>query len=148
MSLKDRINEDLKTFMRAKDIYALEAVRMLKADIKNAEIEAHKELNDDEILTIVCSGIKKHKEAAEISAKAGREDLLAKENRYNEILEAYLPKQLSKDEIKKVVHEVIAELGNVDPKADFGAVVKAVIAKVGFSANGKLVSAAVKEVLQ
>ena len=147
MTLKERINEDMKNYMRAKDVYALEAVRMLKADIKNAEIDVKKELNDEEIIKLARSFIKKHNEAAEICEKAGRSDLLAKEQKYLAVIEAYLPKQLSREELIAVVKEVRASLGEIDAKTGFGTLMKAVMAKVGSAADGKLVGQLIKEVL-
>ena len=147
MRLKERINDDMKNYMRAKDTYALEAVRMLKADIKNAEIDAKREMDDEEVIKFARSFIKKHTEAAEICEKAGRQDLFEKEQKYLAVIEAYLPKQLSKEELTAVVKQVLASLGEIDTKTGFGAVMKAVMSKVGSAADGKLVGQVVKEVL-
>ncbi len=147
MPLKITINEDMKQYMKDKDTYALEAIRMLKSEIKYAEIEQKKELDDDSIIKVLQSAIKKNKEAAEIYEKAGRSDLRDKENRYSEVLSKYLPEQLDSARVKEIVQSLVAEMGNVDPKTGFGAVMKAAMAKIGGSAEGKTVSAAVKEVL-
>ena len=147
MPLKAAINDDMKQYMKDKDTYALEAVRMLKSEIKYVEIEQQKELDDDGIIKVLQSAIKKNKEAAEIYEKAGRTDLRDKENRYTEVLSKYMPEQLDSAKVKEIVSSVIAEMGTVDPKTAFGAVMKASMSKIGNRAEGKTVSAVVKEVL-
>ncbi|MDR2884928.1 MAG: GatB/YqeY domain-containing protein [Deferribacteraceae bacterium] len=148
MSIKDTINEDMKNYMRSKDTLALEAVRMLKSEIKNKEIDEMKELTDDGVLKIIHSTIKKNKEAAEIYAKAARKDLEDKENRYSEVLSKYLPAQMGEGELQSIVKAVLADMPDVDPKTGFGVVMKAVLAKVGNQADGKTVSAVVKQTLE
>ena len=147
MSLKDTISNDMKQFMKDKDVLALEAVRMLRAEIKNAEIDMKKELDDNEVIRVVQSSLKKNKESVEIYAKAGRDDLVAKEQRYIDVLTKYMPEQLSESELTDMIKSTLAELGDIDPKTGFGAAMKAVLAKVGNKADGKLVSAKVKEIL-
>lgn len=147
MLLKEQITEDMKAYMKNKDTYALEAIRMLRAEIKNAEIELQKELADGDIIKVIQSTIKKNKEAAEIYDKAGRTDLRDKELRYTEVLSKYMPKQLEKSEVEAIVREVVKELGDIDPKTGFGAVMKAAVAKIGSSADGKMINSVVREVL-
>ncbi|MDR0454375.1 MAG: GatB/YqeY domain-containing protein [Deferribacteraceae bacterium] len=147
MPLKLTINEDLKKYMKDKDTYALEALRMLKSEVKNAEIEHKKEFDDDDIVKILQSSIKKNKEAAEIYEKAGRADLRDKENRYTEVLSKYLPEQFDSAKIKEIIISVINGMGDIDPKTSFGVVMKAAMLKIGVRAEGKMVSAAVKEIL-
>jgi len=147
MPLKVTINEDLKRYMKDKDTYALEAIRMLKSEIKYAEIEKKIELDDDGIIKVLQSAIKKNKEAAEIYEKAGRADLRDKENKYTEVLSKYMPEQLDGVMIKEIAGSVIAEMGESDSKTNFGAVMKAVMSKIGNRAEGKVVSAVIKEML-
>ena len=144
MSLKSTINEDLKQYMKDKDTYALEAIRMLKSEIKYVEIEQKGELDDNGIIKVLQSTIKKNKEAVEIYEKAGRIDLRDKEKRYNEVLAKYMPEQLDNAKIKEIIHSVIDEMG---VNTNFGAVMKASMLKIGSRAEGKTVSALVKEVI-
>ena len=146
MTLKEQILEDIKHYMKEKDNIALNAVRMLKSDIKNAEIAAIKELDDECIIKVVASSIKKRKDSAEIYIKNSRQDLADKELAEIKALEKYLPAQLDDESIKAVINEVIASLDD-NMKKNFGAVMKNVMAKVGSSAEGKRVSELIKGIL-
>lgn len=146
MTLKEQILEDIKHYMKEKDAVALNAVRMLKSEVKNAEIAAIKELDDEGVIKVVQSSIKKRKDSAEIYAKNGRQELADKELAEIKVLEKYLPAQLDDEAIKKVIQEVIAGLDD-SMKKNFGAVMKAVMAKVGASAEGKKVSELIKGIL-
>lgn len=146
MTLKEQILEDIKHYMKEKDNVALNAVRMLKSDVKNAEIAAIKELDDEGIIKVVASSIKKRKDSAEIYIKNGRQDLADKELAEIKVLEKYLPAQLDDEAIKAVINEVIASLDD-SMKKNFGAVMKNVMAKVGSSAEGKRVSELIKGML-
>ena len=146
MTLKEQILEDVKHYMKEKDNIALNAVRMLKSDIKNAEIAAIKELDDECIIKVVASSIKKRKDSAEIYIKNSRQDLADKELAEIKVLEKYLPAQLDDESIKAVINEVIASLDE-NMKKNFGAVMKNVMAKVGSSAEGKRVSELIKGIL-
>ncbi|HIZ88975.1 MAG: GatB/YqeY domain-containing protein [Mucispirillum sp.] len=146
MTLKEQILEDIKHYMKEKDAVALNAVRMLKSDVKNAEIAAIKELDDEGVIKVVASSIKKRKDSVEIYIKNGRQDLADKELAEIKVLEKYLPAQLSDEEIKAVIKDVIASLDD-NMKKNFGAVMKNVMAKVGSSAEGKKVSELIKGML-
>lgn len=146
MTLKEQILEDIKHYMKEKDNVALNAVRMLKSDVKNAEIAAIKELDDEGVIKVVASSIKKRKDSAEIYIKNGRQDLADKELTEIKVLEKYLPAQLDDEAIKAVITEVIASLDDY-MKKNFGAVMKNVMAKVGSSAEGKRVSELIKGML-
>ena len=146
MTLKEQILEDIKHYMKEKDTVALNADRMLKYEVKNAEIAAIKELDDDGVIKVVQSSIKKRKDSAEIYAKNGRQELADKELAEIKVLEKYLPAQLDDEAIKKIINEVIASLDD-SMKKNFGAVMKAVMAKVGASAEGKKVSELIKGIL-
>ena len=146
MTLKEQILEDIKHYMKEKDNVALNAVRMLKSDVKNAEIAAIKELDDEGVIKVVASSIKKRKDSAEIYIKNGRQDLADKELAEIKVLEKYLPAQLDDEGIKAVINEVIASLDD-NMKKNFGAVMKNVMAKVGSSAEGKRVSELIKGML-
>ncbi len=146
MTLKEQILEDIKHYMKEKDNIALNAVRMLKSDVKNAEIAAIKELDDEGVIKVVASSIKKRKDSAEIYIKNGRQDLADKELAEIKVLEKYLPAQLDDETIKAVINEVISCLDD-NMKKNFGAVMKNVMAKVGSSAEGKRVSELIKGML-
>ena len=146
MTLIEQILEDIKHYMKEKDNVALNAVRMLKSDVKNAEIAAIKELDDEGVIKVVASSIKKRKDSAEIYIKNGRQDLADKELAEIKVLEKYLPAQLDDEAIKAVINEVIASLDD-NMKKNFGAVMKNVMAKVGSSAEGKRVSELIKGML-
>lgn len=146
MTLKEQILEDIKHYMKEKDNVALNAVRMLKSDVKNAEIAAIKELDDEGVIKVVASSIKKRKDSAEIYIKNGRQDLADKELAEIKVLEKYLPAQLDDEAIKAVITEVIASLDD-NMKKNFGTVMKNVMAKVGSSAEGKRVSELIKGML-
>lgn len=143
MDLKIRINEDMKTYMRSKDSLALNTVRMLKSEIKNAEIAKIGELTEDEMVKVIQSGIKKRRESAEMYKNAGRAELADKELKEIDILQNYLPEQLSEDNIIKIINEVVSSSG----EKKFGIVMKVVMAKVQGRAEGKIVSRLVKEVI-
>lgn len=144
MSLAQQITDDMKKFMREKNPVALTTVRMLKSDIKYAEIEKKEALSDDDVIKLVQSSIKKRKDAAEQYADGGRQELADKELEEITYLEGYLPEQLSEDDIKKVIAGVIAEIGAGDQK-QFGLVMRTVMTKVQGKADGKVVSKLVKE---
>jgi uncharacterized protein YqeY len=144
MGLKDQILEDMKRYMKEKNQVALGAIRMLRSEIRNAEIDKSGDLDDEEIVRVVKSSIKKRKDSANQYRDAGRDDLAAKEEEEIEVLEKYMPKQLSEEEIKEIIAEEMKELDIIDKK-HFGRIMKAVMAKVGNRADGKLVSKMVKE---
>jgi hypothetical protein len=130
--------------MKEKNQVALGAIRMLRSEIRNAEIDKSGDLDDEEIVRVVKSSIKKRKDSANQYRDAGRDDLAAKEEEEIEVLEKYMPKQLSEEEIKEIIAEEMKELDIIDKK-HFGRIMKEVMAKVGNRADGKLVSKMVKE---
>lgn len=146
MSLKNQILEDIKTFMKEKDTVSLNAVRMLKSDIKNAEIAAIKELDDEGIIKVVQSSIKKRKDSAEVYIKAGRQELADKELAEIKTLERYLPAQLSVEELEKIIKDTINEL-DADKRQNFGIVMKSVLSKVSGKADGKTVGEIIKRII-
>ena len=149
--MKERITVDLKEAMKAKDELRLSVLRMLNAAIKNAEIgkrqgSSQPELTDEEILKTIASEMKKRKDAAEGFTTGGKIESAQKELAEARILEAYLPTQLTDEEIDQHVKAVVAELMNITEK-DFGKVMKEVMGKVQGQASGDRVSAAVKKAL-
>ncbi len=146
MSLKERIAEDIKTYLREKDTVSLNAVRMLKSDIKNAEIEAIKELDEAGIIKVVQSGIKKRKDSADVYAKANRQDLADKELAEVKALEKYLPKQLSEAEIEAIVKGTLEEMEEGNRKK-IGVILKTVTAKIPGQADNKTISEVIKRMI-
>jgi len=146
MNIKERLKDDLKNAMRAKDQTALSVIRMVNNAVKNREIDIKKELADAEVEGIIATEIKKRREAAEMFAKGGRDELAAEEKAQIEKLLVYMPEQLGEEEIAAIVKEVIAETGATSPK-EMGAVMKGVMPKVQGKADGQLVNRLVKEAL-
>ena len=146
MSLKDRITDDMKAAMRAKDADRLSAIRMLLAACKQREVDERVTLDDAAVVTIVDKLIKQRKDSVAAYAQAGRSDLVDKESAEIRVLEAYLPQRLGADEIAVQVQALVAELGASGP-GDMGKVMAAAKARLGGQAEMALVSAAVKQAL-
>jgi len=119
---------------------------MVLAAIKNKEIEKRSELNDDDVVVVVSSEIKKRKDSVEQYQKGGRPELAEGEKKESEILMAYMPKQMSEDEVKSEVKKAIVQIGAKDMK-EMGKVIGAVMAKIKGKADGQMVSRLVKEEL-
>ncbi len=148
MSLTDRLSDDLKLAMKARDQLRMDAIRMVKAALQNKEIELKKALDEAEMSRVLMTLVKQRKEAAEQYQKGKRQDLADKELKEVTIIEAYLPKALSQEEIIKIVESAIQEAGPVIMK-DMGKVMKAVMAKLaGQAVDGKQLSDLVRSRLQ
>ncbi|MGC8767459.1 MAG: GatB/YqeY domain-containing protein [Brevinematia bacterium] len=146
----DKINEDYKTAVKDKDENKKQTLNLLKSAIKYKEIElkgSGKELTEEEIISVIQKEIKKRKEAMELYEKGGRKDLYEKEKAELEILESYLPKQLTEEEIKSIIAEAINSLGAKSP-SDVGKVMKEVMPKVKGRADGNFVKRLVEESLK
>ena len=146
MSLKDRITEDMKAAMRAKDADRLSTIRMLLAACKQKEVDERVTLDDAMVIGLVDKLIKQRKDSVAAYEQAGRADLAAKEGAEITVLQAYLPQRLSADEIAAEVARIVAEVGASGP-ADMGKVMGAVKAQLAGKADMGLVSAAVKAAL-
>ena len=142
----ERIREDVKIAMKAGDKMKVSVLRMVLADVKNAQIRKGEELGENEILSLVQKAIKRREEAASAFREGGREDLAEKEDREAEILFGYMPKQLGPEEIEKVVEEVIEELGAAT-KRDIGPVMKTIMSRYQGRLDGKAVQALVSSKL-
>ncbi|GGA20446.1 GatB/YqeY domain-containing protein [Paenibacillus physcomitrellae] len=147
MNLSERLNEDMKQAMRNQEKFKLTTIRMVRATIKNLEIDLKRTLNDDEVLDILSREIKQRKDALQDFIKAGREDLADNLNVEIDIIARYLPEQLTEEEIKVIVQQTIQETG-ASSKADMGKVMSALMPKVKGRADGKLVNQAVQQLLQ
>jgi len=150
MALKQTIADDMKAAMRARDQQRLDTLRMARARMLEAEVALRAEmgrdyeLSDPEAIKALAACAKQRRDSIEAYRAAGREDLAAKEEAELAIIQSYLPRQLSEDEIARIVDEAIAETGATAPK-DMGAVMKVVVPKVQGAADGKVVSRIVKE---
>jgi uncharacterized protein YqeY len=149
MTLQQRVDSDLKDGMRAKDATKVGVLRMLKSALKYAAIEksgAEAELNDAEAVQVIRKQVKQRQDSIESFEKGGRAELVEKEKKELSILNEYLPQAMSADELGKIVRETIAEVGATS-KAQMGAVMKAVQAKVAGRADGKTLSQEVQKQL-
>jgi uncharacterized protein YqeY len=146
MSLKQRINDDMKAAMRAKEAERLGTIRMLMAAMKQKEVDERVELDDTLIVAIVDKLIKQRKDAAQQYETAARADLADKEKAEITVLEAYLPARLGADEILAQVKAIVAELGASGP-GDMGKVMGVAKQRLGGQAEMAQVSAAVKAAL-
>ena len=149
MTLLERVDSDLREAMRAKDTTKLGVLRMLKSALKYAAIaksDAEAELNDAEATQVIRKQVKQRQDSIESFEKAGRAELVEKEKEELAILNGYLPKPMSADEISKIVRETIAEAGATS-RAQMGAVMKTLQAKVAGRVDGKALSAEVQKQL-
>ena len=140
MSLKEELLSNMKEAMKSKDAVKLGTVRSVISAVKNQEIDSKKELNEEEILTIVSREVKKRKEAAVLYEKGARPELKDKEIQEMEILKTYLPEQVSEEDLRKRIQEVINETGAQGMK-DFGKIMKTLVPEF----KGKADNAQIKE---
>jgi uncharacterized protein YqeY len=146
MSLKDTIAAELAQATKAKDTIRMNTLRMLRAAMKNREVELRAELEESEILRVIGSQIKQRKESIRQYEEGGRMDLAKKEGEELEILTCFMPEQISEEAVNRVVIEIIKEVGAKDMK-DMGRVMKAAMARLSGSADGKMVNDIVKREL-
>ena len=146
MSLSEKITEDLKEAMKAKDGLRISCIRMLKSSLKNRQVEKRETLRDKDIQSLISSLIRKGQEAATEFRKGGREDLAEKEEAEIKILYEYLPEQLNPDEIERILKETISEL-SVDSMKDLGKVMKVAMDRMAGRAQGKDVNEIARKLL-
>ena len=147
MSLSDRLLNDTKMAMKARDELKVSTLRLARSSIKNSEIEKGRDLTDEEILETLSRESKRRREAIDSYEKAGRLELAEKERTELAILSEYLPKQLDESEIEKITREVAAEVGAVGP-GDKGRLMGAIMPRLKGKADGKLVNLVVERILQ
>ena len=143
MSLKARITADMKTAMKAGEKDRLKTVRLILADIQRKEIDSREELDDAGVLTVIEKAVKQRRDSIEQFVKGGREDLSAIEEAELEIIQAYLPEQLSDDEIASLIDEAIAAT-DAESIRDMGKVMGAIKSKAAGKADMGKVGAMVK----
>lgn len=141
------IDHQLKSAMRKGDALVVSTLRMLKSAVKNAEIEARHALSEPEFQKVVAREVKKRKEAAEQYVQAGHSTRAGQELKEADILSVFLPEQMSEEQVRSIVKDVIAETGASSPK-DMGKVMSPVMAKVSGKADGALVKGIVLSMLE
>jgi uncharacterized protein YqeY len=146
MSMKERLNEDLKAAMKNKDFTRRDSLRNLQAAIKQVEIDQRIEMDDEAVIKVLMSEAKKRRESIEAYERAARSDKAENERLELQLIESYLPQQLSRDEIRVIAQAVITEIGAASPK-DIGKVMAVIMAKVKGKADGRVVSEVIRELL-
>lgn len=141
--LRDRIAEDMRAAMKAREQTRVGTLRMVMTAVKNAEVERGHALADDEVIEVIAREAKRRRESIDAFGAAGRTDLVEKESAELTVLQAYLPQAMSDEELACAVDEAIAETGATSP-SQMGAVMKALMPKVRGRADGAAVSAMVK----
>lgn len=139
MSLFKKLEEDLITALKAGEKEKVTVLRGLKSDLKYKKIDKGDDLTDDECLAVFGSAVKKIKDSIEQFTKGGREDLVAKEQFGLEIIQKYLPEQISEEELTRIVKDAISETGAETPQ-QIGLIMKVVMPKVKGRADGKLIN--------
>lgn len=147
MNLSDRLTDDMKQAMKDQAKFKLTVIRMMRASLKNQEIELKRPLHDEEVLQILSREIKQRKDSLQEFQKAGRDDLVENLAAEIDIISKYLPEQLTEEEIQEIVRQTIQELG-ASSKADMGKVMGALMPKTKGRADGKLVNQLVLQFLQ
>lgn len=144
--LKEKLMEDLKQSMKDKNVVRKNVVQMVRAAILQVEKDNGIEVEDNKILDIIAKEVKKRKDSLADFEKAEREDLISQAKEEIAILEEYLPKQLTKEELTEKVKEIIEKTGAISMK-DMGKVMKTCKEEIGASADGKAINEVVKEIL-
>ena len=144
--LKEKLLEDLKVSMRDKNVVRKNTVQMVRAAILQIEKDTGSEVDDAKIIDIIAKEMKKKKDAMVDFEKAERQDLIDQTNEEMKVLEEYLPKQLSKEEIKEIVSKIISDIGATSMK-DMGIIMKEAKSEIGAGADGKTINEVVKELL-
>ena len=144
--LKEKLMEELKEAMKNKDTIKKNTVQMVRAAILQIEKDKGIEVGDDKILEIIAKEVKTKKDALVDFEKAQRQDLIDQTNQEIAVLQEYLPKQLSREEVKVEVEKIISEIGATSMK-DMGSIMKEAKAKLGASAEGKTINEVAKEIM-
>lgn len=147
MSLKDKLMADLKSAMKNKEKVRKDTITLIRAAIKQREVDEHIDLSDEQVEEIIAKQLKEKKGAIEEFAKGNRMDLIEGTKQEMEILLEYLPKQLSEEEVLEIVENTIKECG-ITSKKDMGVLMKAVMPKVKGRADGKTVSSIAQNILK
>ena len=146
MSLKETLMQDLKTAMKTKDKRAKDTITMVRAAIKQKEVDERVELDDDGVLKVIAKEIKERRGSIEEFEKAGRDDLVESTKAEIDVLMKYMPEQLSEEELEKLIRQVMEE-NNITEKKQMGLLMKNIMPKVQGRADGKAVNAIVNRIL-
>jgi uncharacterized protein YqeY len=146
MSLKQKLKDDLKDAMRAKDINKRDSIRSINTMIKQVEVDQRIELNDEDIIKLIQKGIKQREEAISQYKDASRDDLVEIEQNQIDIFMQYMPKQLNDEELENAIKDIVEQTGATSMK-DMGKVMGAAKSTIGQSANGKRINDMVKKIL-
>ena len=146
MTLKEKLLSDMKEAMKSKDSLRLGTVRSVISAVKNQEIDLRKDLDEEQILTVVSREVKKRKEAASLYEKGKRPELKNKEIQEMKILQTYLPEQVSEGDLRQRIQEVIAETGAEGMK-DFGKIMKTLVPEFKGKADNALIKELANEYL-
>lgn len=146
MSLKETLMQDLKTAMKNKDKKTKDTITMVRAAIKQKEVDDHVELNDDDVIQIIAKEIKERRGSIEEFQKAGRDDLIESTKAEIDVLLNYMPEQLSEEELEAMIRKVMEE-NNITEKKQMGLLMKNIMPKVQGRADGKAVNAIVNRIL-
>ena len=144
--LKEKLMEDLKSAMKNKEEVRKNTIQMVRAGILQIEKDKGIQVEDTQILEIIAKEVKSKKDALKDFEKANRQDLIDQTNEEIEVLQQYLPKQLSREEIKAELEQIISKLGATTMK-DMGAIMKEAKAKMGAAADGKTINEVAKEIM-
>ncbi|MGV8124619.1 MAG: GatB/YqeY domain-containing protein [Candidatus Xenobiia bacterium LiM19] len=147
MNLVDKLNHDMKEAMKSKDTVKLSAIRLLRSAVTNEEKRKARPLTEDEVLKLLNTEIRKRNESIEAFSKAGRTDLLEKEEQELEILKSYAPTPFTEDEVRQIVREVILSLPK-EGKPQIGKVMPPVMSRIGGRIDGKVANRIVREELE
>lgn len=146
MSLREQINNDIKTAMKEKNNAVRDALRLLSSAMKQIEVDERKELSDEDVIKIIQKQVKQRNDAMTQYREAGREDLYEQEASEAAIFEAYLPQQLSDEELESALKEIITQVGATSMK-DIGKVMGAASKTLSASADGKRINECAKKIL-
>jgi len=147
MALKEKLIEDLKSSMKNKDTIRKNTITMIRAAIKQKEVDERIQLDDDGIIEIISKQLKEKKNVIDDFKRGQRQDLVEQTEKEMEILLEYLPKQLSEEDIRRIVMETVKEV-NASSMKDIGLVMKSVMPKLKGKADGSTVNKIVKEILE
>lgn len=147
MSLQQRLDNDLKGAIKSSDKVRTSVLRMLKAAVKNKQVENNRELSEEEIISVISTLSKQRRESIDLFLKGGREDLADKEKQEISILQSYLPDQLTPEELDRLIIEAIQE-SSAEGVKDIGQIMRLLMPRVKGAADGKVVNQRVKELLE
>jgi len=147
MSLQQRLDGDLKAAMKSSDSLKTSVLRLVKAALKNKQVEKRKDLSDEEIISVISTLTKQRRESINLFSKGGREDLAEKERQELAMLQLYLPGQLLPEDLDRIIMEAINE-SSAEGVKDIGKVMRLIMPRVQGAADGKVVNQRVRELLE